>query len=130
VIAVVGENETAVLDVTTEIISFLWIELDEFVAADIGEGVVEDLGAIEVEDFFLQVYGDGGVFDQGVQQIGRHPLIRVPVARMVPESHESKLVSCRWTHRSWNFFKVEQLFFNFLDLSIKKAIWLADQKFT
>ena len=64
VIAVVGENETAVLDVTTEIISLLWIELDEFVAADIGKGIVKDLGAIEVEDFFLQVYGDGGVLDQ------------------------------------------------------------------
>ena len=64
VVAVVGENEATVLDVVAEVGAFLRVELDEFVAADIGKGIVKDLGAIEVEDFFLQVYGDGGVLDQ------------------------------------------------------------------
>ncbi len=92
VVAVVGEDEAAILYIVAEVGAFLGIELDEFVTADIGEGVVKDLRAIEVEDLFLEVNGYGGVFDERIQQIIGHTLVGVPVAGPVAEPHESKFV--------------------------------------
>ncbi len=115
-VAVVGEDEAAVLDIVAKVGAFLGIELDEFVAADVGEGVVKDLRAVEVEDLFLEADGYGGVFDEGIQQIGGHSLVCVPVAGLVAKAHESKFVG---VHRSCIFFKVGKLFFNFLDSSVR-----------
>ena len=67
VVAVVGEDEAAVLHVVVEVGAFAGIELDEFVSADVGEWIVKDLRAVEIEDFFLEVDGYGGVFDEGIQ---------------------------------------------------------------
>ena len=52
-------------------------------AAEVGEGVVEDIGAVEGYHFFLHIDGDGGVFDERIQQVGGHPLIGVPIAGSV-----------------------------------------------
>lgn len=114
VVAVVGEDEAAILDIVAEVGAFLGIELDEFMAADIGEGVVKDLRAVEVEDLFLEVDGYGGVFDEGIEQIGGHPLVSIPIAGLVAEAHEGKFVFGGCVHRSCIFFKVGKLFFNFL----------------
>lgn len=92
VVAVVGEDEAAILDIVAEVCAFLGIELDEFVAADIGERVVKDLRAVEIEDLFLEVNGYGGVFDEGIQQIIGHTLVGVPVAGLVAEPHERKFI--------------------------------------
>lgn len=64
VVAVVGEDKTAVVDITTEIISFPGVELNELVTADIGKWIMKDLGAVQVEDFLLQVHWDSGILDQ------------------------------------------------------------------
>ena len=125
VVTVVGENEAAVLDVVAEVRAFLAVELDEFVAADIGEGVVKDVGAVEVEDFFLEVDGYGGVLDEGIQQIGGHALVGIPVAGLVAKAHEGKFVLGGFVlrggvHRSCNFFKVAVFIFNFLIRHDKK----------
>ena len=79
-VAVVGKNESAVVDVFFKIGAFLCIELDEFVAADVAKGILKDVVAVEVDDFFLEVNGDGRVFDEGVEEIGRHSLVCIPVS--------------------------------------------------
>ena len=82
-IAIVGEDETSILYIFFEIGAFLCVELDELVACDISEGIMKDIGAVEGDDFFLQVDGNGGVFYERVEEVGRHPLVGVPVARAV-----------------------------------------------
>ena len=119
-VAVVGEDEAAVLHVVVEVGAFAGIELDEFVAADIGEWIVEDLGAVEIEDFFLEVDGYGGVLDEGIQQIGGHALVGIPVAGLVAKAHKCKLIFGGAAHRSCNFFKVAVFIFNFLVRHDKK----------
>ena len=59
-------------------------------AAEIGKGVLEDVRAVEIDDLFLEVDGDGGVFDERIQQVVGHPLIGVPVTRPVAKPHECK----------------------------------------
>jgi hypothetical protein len=112
VVAVVGEDESPVLYIFFEVGAFLAVELDKFVAAEVSEGIIEDVGVIEGDDFFLQVYGDGGVFDEGIQKIIGHSLIGVPVAGAVAKPHESKGIG--QVHRSCNFFKVDEFMANFL----------------
>jgi hypothetical protein len=120
VVAVVGEDEAAVLHIVVEVGAFSGIELNEFVAADIGEWIVEDLRAIEVNDFFLEVDGYGGVLDEGIQHIGGHTLVGIPVAGLVAKAHEGKFVLGGGVHRSCNFFKVAVFIFNFLIRHDKK----------
>ena len=63
-IAVVGKDEASVLDVLVEMGAFPGVELHQFVTADIAERVLKEVGAFQVDDLFLQVDGQGGVFDQ------------------------------------------------------------------
>jgi len=67
--------------------TYLWklalscaIELYQLMAADIAEGVMEDIVALQVEYFLLQVYRDRRIFYQGVQQVGWHPLVGIPIS--------------------------------------------------
>ena len=120
VVAVVGEDEAAVLHVVVEVGAFAGIELDKFVSTDIGEWIVKDLRAVEIEDFFLEVDGYGGILDEGIQQIGGHALIGIPVAGLVAKAHEGKFVLKGGVHRSCNFFKVAVFIFNFLIRDDKK----------
>jgi len=64
VIAVIGEDKASVLDILMEMGAFLCVELHQFVAADIAEGVMEEIGAFQVDDLFLQIDGQGGIFYQ------------------------------------------------------------------
>jgi len=120
VVAVVGEDEAAVLNVVAEVGAFLGVELNEFMAADIGKGVVKDLRAVEIEDLFLGVDGYGSVFDEGIQQIGGHALVGIPITGLIAKAHECKLVVGGGVHRSCNFFKVAVFIFNFLVRHDKK----------
>ncbi len=80
VVAVVGKDESPVADVFIKIGAFEGIKLYEFVTADITKGILKDVAAFEVDNFFLEVYGDGGVFDERVEEVCRHALVGVPVS--------------------------------------------------
>jgi hypothetical protein len=54
--------------------------LYQFVAADIGKGIAEDIGVVEVNDLFLQVDGEGSIFYEGIEEVGWHSLVGVPVS--------------------------------------------------
>jgi hypothetical protein len=60
------------------------------VAAQVTERVSEDFGAAEVDHLFLQVHRNGCILDQRIEDIGRHPLIGIPIPGTVPEPGESK----------------------------------------
>lgn len=80
VIAVVGKDKSSVADIFMKVGAFEGIELYELVTADIAKGVLKDVVAFEVDDLFLEVDGDGRVFDEGVEKICRHSLVGVPVS--------------------------------------------------
>lgn len=114
VVAVVGEDEAAVLHEAVKIPALASVELDQFVAGDICEGIAENVRAFEVDDFFLQIDGDGRVFYQRIEEVGGHPLVGIPVSGPVSEPHKCKLLRSEGIHRSCNFFKVDDFIFNFL----------------
>ena len=64
VVAVVGKDESPVADIFMKIGAFEGIELYELVTADITKGVLKDVVGFEVDDLFLEVDGDGRVFDE------------------------------------------------------------------
>ena len=80
VVAVVGKDESPVADIFMKVGAFQGIELHEFVPADITKRVLKDVVAFEVDNFFLKVDGDGGVFDKGVEEVCGHSLVGVPVS--------------------------------------------------
>jgi len=80
VVAVVREDEASVLNKLVKIGALPGVELYEFVAADIGEGIPEDVGVVEVDDHFTEVDGEGSIFYQGIEEVGGHPLVGIPVS--------------------------------------------------
>ena|SRR5438445_7258940 len=64
VIAVVRKDKPPILYISTEMLPLLGIELYQLVTADIAEGVLEDVGAIQVNDLFLQIDREGSIFYQ------------------------------------------------------------------
>jgi hypothetical protein len=112
VIAVVRKDESTVVDISPKMFGFLRVELNQFVAADITKWVLEDVGAIQVDNLFLQVDRERCIFNQRIQQIGGHPLVGVPVSRPIPQSCKCELFPL--FHRRCNFFKVDDFIFNFL----------------
>ena len=90
VIAIVGEDKSPVADIFMKVGAFEGIELYELVPADIAKRVLKDFVAFEVDDLFLEVDGDGRVFDEGIEKIYGHPLIGVPVSRTIAQSYECK----------------------------------------
>ena len=64
VIAVVGKDEASVEDVLVEMGAFPGVELHQLMTADIAERVLKEVGAFQVDNLFLQVDGQGGVFNQ------------------------------------------------------------------
>ena len=111
-VTVVGKDESPILYISTEMLPLLGIELYQFMTADVTKRVLEDVGAIQVDDLFLQIDREGGIFYQGIQQIGGHPLVGVPVSRLIPQSCKCELFHL--IHRRCNFFKVDDFIFNFL----------------
>ena len=79
-VAVVSKDESAVADIFMKVCAFEGIELHEFVTADITKWVLKDVVAFQVDDLFLEVDGDGRVFDEGVEKVCRHSLVGVPVS--------------------------------------------------
>ena len=92
VVAVIGENEAAVLNVLMKIGALAGAELNKFVAADIGEGVAKNLGTVEFDNLFLQVDGEGSIFYQGIEEVGWHALVGIPISGPVAEPHKCKFV--------------------------------------
>ena len=64
VVAIVGKDKSPVVYIVAEMLSLLGIELYQLVTADITKGVLEDVGAIQVDDLFLQIDREGGVLYQ------------------------------------------------------------------
>jgi len=64
VIAIVRKDKSPVLYISAEMLPLLGIELYQLVTADIAEGVLEDVGAIQVDDLFLQIDREGSILYQ------------------------------------------------------------------
>jgi hypothetical protein len=89
VVAVVHEYEAAVAHVLHEVLFLGRRKLHQPVPAEVAEGVVEQLGAVEGHYFFLGLDGHRGVLHQRVQQVGGHALVHgIPIAGVVAEAHE------------------------------------------
>lgn len=112
VIAVVRKDKSPVLYISMEMLSLLGIELYQLVTADVTERVLEDVRAFQVDDLFLQIDWEGSVFYQGIQQVGGHPLVGIPVSRPISQSCKCELLPL--IHRRCNFFKIDDFIFNFL----------------
>lgn len=94
-IAIVDKNETAILDISPEMVPFLRRKFNQLVTAQIAEWAFKYFIAVELNYFFLLVDGYGGVLDQRMQQVGRHPLVCIPISRSVLKSCKEK-----WFHAS------------------------------
>jgi hypothetical protein len=81
VVAVVGEEQPAGLDVRLEPLALGAAEADQLVTGHEEEGEGQQLVGVGGDDDFLRVDRDGGVLDHRIQHVGGNLGVVVPVAR-------------------------------------------------
>ena len=89
-IAVVNEYKSALLDIGFEVLSLFLRKLHQLVSTQVAKGTFENLLTAEFYDFFLFIHRNRRVLHQAIEKIGRHALIRIPIAGVVLEAGEEE----------------------------------------
>jgi hypothetical protein len=92
-VAVVYKHKSALLDVGFEVLSLFLRKLHQLMSTQIAKWTFENLGTAEFNDLFLFIYRNRRVLYQAIDQIGRHTLIRIPIAGVVLEAGEEEISS-------------------------------------
>jgi len=97
-VAIIRKYKTSVQNVFMKISRLLFIELYQLMPAYITEWVLEERCTVQIDHLLLQVYRQRGIFDQRIQQVGRHPLVRIPVSGPVSQPRKCKLIPRDMVH--------------------------------
>ena len=95
VVTVVREQQSAMLDEAAQSLAFIVRKADELMAGHEEERERHELLGRGGDDNFLGVDGNRRVLDDGVQNVGRHLRVVVPVARFVPQPGEHEFRRAR-----------------------------------
>ena len=82
-VAIVCKDESAVADVFLKILAFLSGKLHELVPRQVTERAPEELIAFQGDDPLAGIDPKRRVLNKGIQQVGRHALVHVPVTGFV-----------------------------------------------
>ena len=85
-VAIICKDESSVADIFFKIVPFLSIELNKFMSTDVTEGALEYIITAEGNYIFICIHTYCGVLHQGIQKVGWHTLIRIPISRFVLQS--------------------------------------------
>ena len=94
-IAVVREQEPALLDEQLQLGPFLAAEPDQFVTGHEKERKRQQIAGVGGDHDLFRVDGYGRVFHQGIEDVGGDLGVVVPVARVVPQAREDELGGLR-----------------------------------
>src|SRR5471030_592971 len=92
VVAIVDEQEAAALHVTLDVLALGRRELHQLVAGEIAERRLQHLRVRQRDDAFDRIDAQGRVLDQRIEHVAGHADIHVPVARLVSQAREIKIV--------------------------------------
>nr|GEU28510.1 hypothetical protein [Tanacetum cinerariifolium] len=92
VVAVVHEHEAAALDVALQVLALGRRELHQLVTGEIAERRLQHLRVGQRHDVLHGIDAQGRVLDQRIEHVARHAHVHVPVARLVSQAGEVKVV--------------------------------------
>ncbi len=95
VVAVVREQQPAVLDEAAQPLPLVAAEADELVPGHEQERKRHQLVRRRRDDDLLRKHRDGGVLDDGIEDVGRHLGVVVPVAGLVAEPGKDEFRGAR-----------------------------------
>jgi hypothetical protein len=82
-VAIVHENESAVINILFKVFPFLFGELYQFMTGQITKRAFKNIVTGQGNDVFHRIHLEGGILYQGVEQVGRHTLVHVPIAGLI-----------------------------------------------
>src|ERR1700761_8771687 len=94
-IAVIGKNKSAIFYVFFKIGALHGIKLYQLVPAYISEGIVKYFVTAQRHHFLFRFNRYSSILYQGIENVGRHPLVGVPITRMITKTGERKFFSYR-----------------------------------
>jgi hypothetical protein len=93
VVAIVGEDESAMANVFFQVLALFAGKLHEFMSAQVTKRATENLIAAEWYNVLGGVNRQSGVFDKRIENIDRHPLIHIPVPRLVLKAGKKEFIA-------------------------------------
>src|SRR5580704_7332816 len=91
-IAIIGQNEAAVLQISLKIAPFIGIEFDQLMAGKITKRRRHHPIIGERNDMLLGIHAQRRVLQQSVRDVRWHALIDVPVTRLIHEPGEPEVI--------------------------------------
>ena len=91
-ITIVNEYKTTIAYILFKILTLLCCEFNELMTTQVAERATEYRIIRQGNYVFLEVYPQGCVLDQGIQDITWHPLINIPVTGLILDPRKKELV--------------------------------------
>lgn len=110
-VAIIHKDKTSTLHVVFENLPLLLGKLHQLMPAEVAKWALINLLAAQLNHALFLIHRNRGVLHQAMQDIGRHALVRIPIAGGVFEAGEEEVSSFQWSVSvfSWQDFQAEHL---------------------